>query len=282
MASAAATPHPPTVVRTTTRLPLGSGWVAKVAAASNASSTVRARVIPAWRAMPVEDPVVAGQRTGVAGRRLLAAGGGPALDHDDRLAFGDRPHGLGEAPAVLDALDVGQADGGGLVVGVEVEVVGHGDRDGVPGRDAPAEPHTGLHCVVLEGADTKLPDWLATPILPAGGIGATIWAHSRAGLDTTPCPLGPATSMPSSSARASSSSWACWPSSPASPYPAEVMNAACTPMAAASRRICGLALAGVHRKTRSASPDGRSATVGTVGTPSTSVPSRLVANTRPE
>ena len=26
--------------------------------------------------------------------------------------------------------------------------------------------------------DTKLPDWLATPMRPAGGYGATIWAHS--------------------------------------------------------------------------------------------------------
>ena len=52
MASAVTTPHPPAVVMTTTRLPAGSGWVAKVAAASNASSTVAARVTPAWRHMP--------------------------------------------------------------------------------------------------------------------------------------------------------------------------------------------------------------------------------------
>ena len=34
MASAVTTPHPPAVVYTATRGPLGSGWVAKVAAAS--------------------------------------------------------------------------------------------------------------------------------------------------------------------------------------------------------------------------------------------------------
>ncbi|NCW46384.1 MAG: hypothetical protein EBV77_13175, partial [Gemmatimonadaceae bacterium] len=28
--------------------------------------------------------------------------------------------------------------------------------------------------------DTKLPLWLATPMPPRGGYGATIWAHSRA------------------------------------------------------------------------------------------------------
>ena len=52
IASAVTTPQPPAVVITTTRLPFGSGWVAKVAAASKASSMVAARVMPAWRHMP--------------------------------------------------------------------------------------------------------------------------------------------------------------------------------------------------------------------------------------
>ena len=47
MASAVTTPQPPAVVITTTRLPFGSGWVAKVAATSKASSMVAARVMPA-------------------------------------------------------------------------------------------------------------------------------------------------------------------------------------------------------------------------------------------
>ena len=34
--------------------------------------------------------------------------------------------------------------------------------------------------------ETKLPDWLATPMRPAGGKGATIWAQSDDGVDTTP------------------------------------------------------------------------------------------------
>ena len=65
--------------------------------------------------------------------------------------------------------------------------------------------------------ETKLPLWLATAMRPAGGYGATIWAQSVAGVDTTPCPLGPASSMPSSSASATSSSCARRPASPASP-----------------------------------------------------------------
>ncbi len=52
IASAVTTPHPPAVVITTVRGPLGRGWVANVAAASNASSTVAARVMPCWRHMP--------------------------------------------------------------------------------------------------------------------------------------------------------------------------------------------------------------------------------------
>ena len=52
MASAVTTPHPPAVVTTATRGPRGRGWVAKVAAASNASSTLSARVTPAWWHMP--------------------------------------------------------------------------------------------------------------------------------------------------------------------------------------------------------------------------------------
>ena len=56
--SPAATPTPrptptgPTVVITTTRLPRGSGWEAKVAATSKPCSTVAARDTPAWRIAP--------------------------------------------------------------------------------------------------------------------------------------------------------------------------------------------------------------------------------------
>ncbi len=39
--------------------------------------------------------------------------------------------------------------------------------------------------------DTKLPDWLAMPMRPGGGYGATICAHMLAGVEMTPCPFGP-------------------------------------------------------------------------------------------
>ena len=51
-ASAVTTPQPPAVVTIAVRGPCGSGCVANVAAASNASSTVAVRVMPAWRHMP--------------------------------------------------------------------------------------------------------------------------------------------------------------------------------------------------------------------------------------
>jgi hypothetical protein len=34
--------------------------------------------------------------------------------------------------------------------------------------------------------DTKLPDWLAIPMWPVGGYGATICAHSDDGVETSP------------------------------------------------------------------------------------------------
>jgi hypothetical protein len=65
--------------------------------------------------------------------------------------------------------------------------------------------------------DTKLPDWLAMPIVPGGGYGATICAHSDDGVEITPCPFGPASRMPTSSATSTSRRWASIPFSPASP-----------------------------------------------------------------
>ena len=52
MASAVTTPHPPAVLMIATPGPAGSGWVAKVAAASYASSMVVARTAPACLHMP--------------------------------------------------------------------------------------------------------------------------------------------------------------------------------------------------------------------------------------
>ena len=65
--------------------------------------------------------------------------------------------------------------------------------------------------------ETKLPLWLAMPMRPAGGYGATICAQSFAGVDTTPWPLGPAIMMLSAWAKATNSCWAKNPSGPASP-----------------------------------------------------------------
>ena len=73
------------MVTTTTFGPAGSGWVANVAAASNASSTVAARVDAGLAAHAVEDPVVGGERAGVGRRGALAAGGAPALHEHERL-----------------------------------------------------------------------------------------------------------------------------------------------------------------------------------------------------
>ena len=177
MASAVTTPQPPAVVSTTTFGPAGAGCVANVAAASNASSTVAALVIPAARHSPVEHLVVGGQRAGVARRGAGPALGRPALDEHERLARGGAGEAVEQRPAVGDALDVGQPDGGRRVVGVVVEVVGDRHGGGVAGRHRTADPDAGRPGEFMK-LDTKLPLWLATPMRPAGGYGATIWAHS--------------------------------------------------------------------------------------------------------
>ena len=142
-ASAVTTPHPPAVVSTTTFGPTGNGCVANVAAASNAASTVVARVIPAARQAPSKILSSAAKRSGVAGRRPRPTLGGTALQHDQRLAAGGAGEARHQAVSVGDPLDVGQADRRLGVVGVEVEVVG--DRDGgrVAGRNGAADADTG-------------------------------------------------------------------------------------------------------------------------------------------
>ena len=118
------TPHPPAVVSTAVRGPRGRGWVANVAAASNASSTVVASVTPGLAAHAVEDPVVGREAAGVARGGALAARSRAALHEHDGLAARDRGEALEQRPAVGDAFDVREADRGRVVVGVPVEVVG--------------------------------------------------------------------------------------------------------------------------------------------------------------
>ncbi len=140
MASAVTTPQPPAVVTTHTRGPFGSGWVAKVAAASYASSIVAARTTPAWRQPPSKTrSSVARLPVWLAAARAPTSEA-PALDEHDRHALGHGPHALEEAAAVGEALDVGEPDRGRRIVGVVLEVVGDADRGGVARRDGPADP----------------------------------------------------------------------------------------------------------------------------------------------
>ena len=118
IASAVTTPQPPAVVSTTTFGPVGSGWVANVAAASKASSTVAARITPAWRHTPSNTRSSLAERARVGRRGPLAAGGGAALHQHERHApRSPTAHRVEERATVGDPLDVGEADGGGVVVG---------------------------------------------------------------------------------------------------------------------------------------------------------------------
>ena len=74
----------------------------------------------------------------MTGRGASADVGCAALHDDERHALGDRAHALEERPPVDHAFDVREADVGLVIVGVEVEVVGHGHHRGVAGADGPA------------------------------------------------------------------------------------------------------------------------------------------------
>ena len=133
----------------------------------------------------------------------------------------------------------------------------------------------------FSNVDTMLPDWLAIPIRPAGGYGATICAQSDDGVDTMPWPFGPASRMPASSATAASSSSARRPLAPASAYPPVITNAARTPLRAQSRTRSAFTRTGVQTNTRSAAPSGMHSIDVCAVTPRISPPSTLVANTFP-
>src|SRR5690606_7193664 len=94
-------------------------------------------------AFTVEDLVVGRKGAGVAGRGTGSPLGGAALQHDERLAGGGAGELVEQAAAVSDALDVGESDARGVVVGVEVEVVGDRHRGRVPRRDGAGDAHAG-------------------------------------------------------------------------------------------------------------------------------------------
>ena len=137
IASAVTTPQPPAVVTTTTRGPrrqrLGGERGGRLERLLDRGGPGDAGLA----AHAVEHLVVGGERAGVRRRRPLAARGGPALQQHERLALGDAADPVEEAAAVGDALDVGEPGRGRGVVGVEVEVVGDGDRGRVAGATPP-------------------------------------------------------------------------------------------------------------------------------------------------
>ena len=150
IASAVTTPQPPAVVSTATRGPRGSGWVAKVAAASNASSTLAVRGDRGLAAHAVEHPVVAGERARVRRGGPLTARRRTALQQHQRLHSRDRARPLVEGAPVADTLDVGERDGRLGIGGVVLEEVGDGDRGGVARGDRPAHPDAARDREVLE------------------------------------------------------------------------------------------------------------------------------------
>ena len=78
---------------------------------------------------------------------------GAPLEQDHRFAGGQGAKALEEGPAVRKPLEVGQADGGGGVVRVVGEVVGHRRRRRVAGRHGPAHADARLDGEVHERRD---------------------------------------------------------------------------------------------------------------------------------
>ena len=139
---------------------------------------------------------------------------------------------LVERAAVAHRLDVREAHGGRGIVGQVLEVVGDGERRRVARRDRPAHAHVALDREVEEARHEVAR--LARRCRSGPPVGRARRSARRAptGVDTMPWPLGPARSIPSSSASDTSSSWARTPAAPASPYPAVATNAARTPFRA--------------------------------------------------
>ena len=143
MASAVTTPQPPAVVTTATRGPRGTGCVANVAAASNASSTVAARVIPAARHSPSNTlSSVASAPVWLAAARAPPVGR-TALEENQWLA----PRCVGrlveQGAPVGDPFEVGEADARRRIVGEVGEVVGDRHGGGVARRDRPRDADAG-------------------------------------------------------------------------------------------------------------------------------------------
>ena len=141
---------------------------------------------PGRSALAVEDLVVRGERAGVARRGGGATLGRSAFHQHERLHGGGGGEAIHQTAPVGDPFDVGEADGGRVVGGVPAR----GSRRRVTAAALPADTARLMPTPVirdrLRNVDTKLPLWLATPIDPAGGYGATIWAHSETGVLTTP------------------------------------------------------------------------------------------------
>ena len=205
IASAVTTPQPPAVVSTAVRGPAGSGWVANVAAASNASSTVVARVMPAWRHMPSK------MRSSAASVPvwLAAARWPPAVVPPLTSTTGLRRATVARAARRARGRRRRLRRTRGSPRSRRRRRTSRGSRRRRPRPRCPRSPPGSRRRRSAPPSSRtttrSCPTGSRSRSGPAAGTGATICAHSCAGVDTTPWPFGPASRMPSSSASATSS-----------------------------------------------------------------------------
>ena len=101
----------PAFVSSATRRPRGSGCVESSTATSSSSSSVSARITPAWWKSASTAVVRAGERGGVRAGRPLPRARAAALHREDRLLARDAPREAAELPRIAERLEVEQDRG---------------------------------------------------------------------------------------------------------------------------------------------------------------------------
>ena len=150
--SAQRIPNPPAFVTMATRLPAGTGWLARSVATSNSCSSVSVRTTPLCRnsASTVEsDAASSAPVCDIAAR--LARGAAATLHRHDRGVLAQPARELGEPPRVPERLQVHQHDVGVRVVVPIAQQVVAGDVRLVPDGDERGQAQAELRRLTHDG-----------------------------------------------------------------------------------------------------------------------------------
>ena len=189
-ASAQRMPSPPALVRTATRRPRGSGWLERSAATSTSSSSVRARMTPAWRKSA---STAASEPASAAVCELAArapAAVVPAFSARIGLLRATRRGEAAELARVAERLEVEQDEVGRGVVLPPLEQVVRGDVGLVADRDERREAESRADAC-SSSASPSAPLCDEKPIAPGGSARGAKVAFSAAPTTAMPRQFGP-------------------------------------------------------------------------------------------